>query len=83
MGRQVFLKPVEGATLRDPKTMTPIPPSGAYVMLDAHWRRAVTHGTAVIVEEGRVTAPPENASTSPPEAKVEESERRTTRRGGA
>jgi hypothetical protein len=57
-----FVKPIAGALIRDPQTLTPLPEGGAEVTLDGEegkfWRRRLTDGSVIASTPGIVQ--PEN-----------------------
>lgn len=64
----VFVKPIEGATVRDPGTFSPLPKTGALVTLEGkdgtYWRRKLYFDKSVVKAEPPIkgamrTAPPE------------------------
>lgn len=71
----IFVKPVAGALVRQPRTMTALPESGAEVSLDGDdgrfWRRRLADGSVIAVDKPVVAAP----------AVAEESVTRTERGG--
>jgi hypothetical protein len=47
----VFVKPVNGAIIRDPLTLEVIPEAGRNIVLTTYWRRKIMQGYLEITEE--------------------------------
>jgi len=52
---QVYVKPVNGALVRNPKSMQILPEAGAYVEYNSFWRRRVKDGSVVISKPEKKT----------------------------
>ena len=45
---QIYLKPKEGALVRNPKSMQILPEVGTYVEYNSYWRRRVKDGSVIV-----------------------------------
>jgi hypothetical protein len=63
----IFVRPVEGARVRDPATKKPIPDAGLLVESSGYWQRRIRVGDVVTTE-----APAENVAAPVKPAKSKE-----------
>jgi hypothetical protein len=47
----VFVKPIDGAQIRDPMTLEFVPEEGRNVVLTTYWRKKIMQGVLEICEE--------------------------------
>ena len=52
MRKIVFVKPLEGVRIRDPKTRDVLPENGKRVELNTYWSRRIKENSVIIIESG-------------------------------
>ena len=50
---KVFIRPVKGTLIRDPKTKSIIPKTGMFVELSSYWRRRIEDKSVVVLEQNQ------------------------------
>lgn len=60
MSKRIYVKPLEGLLVRNPKNKNPIPADGAWIDTNSFWNRRIRDGSLII--------------TDPPEKEAQEKE---------
>lgn len=67
--KKVYVRPVEGRRIRDPKTAKPLPAEGGAVVWDSFWARRKRDGDVEVLKHAPAKKPAKKPETQKSEAK--------------